>query len=80
MVNLPAIDCSDDLDSSVKDADQIHEERIQHCREQMEESYRLYEKHSEPHYREVATYWRIEFERAVSKRSPAVAARLKGEA
>lgn len=61
-------------------ADEIHEDRIAHCKAQMERSYALYQSTGSSHHHGVATYWRIEFERAIAKRSPEQAAKLKGQA
>jgi hypothetical protein len=60
-------------------SDAIHEQRIAHCRQEMERSYRLFEKHGDSHHHGVATYWRIEFERAIGKRSPQQIARMEVE-
>jgi hypothetical protein len=68
-----------DVGDPARDADAIHEQRIAYCREQMELSYRLYEKHGDVVHREAATYWRIEFERAIAQRSPAQVAKLDRE-
>jgi hypothetical protein len=68
-----------DVGDSARDADAIHEQRIAYCREQMELSYRLYEKHGDAVHREAATYWRIEFERAIEQRSPAQVAKMEKE-
>jgi uncharacterized membrane protein YccC len=74
---VASLDVSDDLQNAIPDVDLENEERIEMCRRNMEAAYQHYQQTSDVRHRQDSTYWRIEWERAIARRSPQQVARMQ---
>jgi uncharacterized membrane protein YccC len=74
-----SIEPSDDLSNVIHDADLENEERIETARQNIEAAIRNHQRTNDDRHRHDAMYWRIEFERAIAKRSPQQIARMQAQ-